>query len=248
MPVIVNGVELTDQEIEAALPDYQDTPNPLAAATTAWVLRRVLVDAAAAAGIDCRDSDAAVDTLLAHEVKVPVPDDAACRRHYAQHPERFTVGELACVDHILFQVTDHVDLAALTRRAEAVLAELQADPSRFAELAARYSNCPSGAQGGNLGQILRGETVPEFERAVFALADGELMGRLLATRFGLHIVRVAHREPGRLLPYEAVARQIEDVLAAASRDAATRHYLKRLVGQASVSGIELPGDASPLVQ
>ncbi|MGL6223714.1 peptidylprolyl isomerase [Crenobacter intestini] len=248
MPVIVNGVELTDAEIEAALPDYQDTANPVAAATTAWVVRRVLIDAADAAGIDCGDSDAAIDALLAREVKVPIPDDEACRRHYAQHRERFTVGELVEVDHILFQVTDHVDLTALTERAEAVLSEVQTDPSRFAELAARYSNCPSGTQGGNLGQIRRGETVPEFERAVFALADGELMGRLLPTRFGLHIVRAAHREPGMLLPYEAVSKQIEDVLAAASRDAATRQYLKRLVGAARISGIDLPGAETPLVQ
>ncbi|MCL6264725.1 peptidylprolyl isomerase [Craterilacuibacter sp. RT1T] len=248
MPITVNAHELTDAEIEAMLPDYQDSANPLQAATVAWVLQRVLLDAAASAGVNASSADAAIDTLLETQVKVPQPDSAACRRHYEQHPARFTVGELVEVDHILFQVTPQVALDALTTLAEGVLAEVRADPDCFADKARVYSNCTSGALGGSLGQLARGETVPEFERVVFALAEGTISPHLLSTRFGLHIVRVMHKEPGRLLPFDMVQEQIAEVLSASTRDMATRQYLKYLVGQAKISGIELHGADSPLLQ
>ena len=63
------------------------------------------------------------------------------------------------------------------------VAELQAQPERFAELAGQYSNCPSGAVGGSLGQLARGQCVPEFDELLFRLQPGELSGRLLETRF-----------------------------------------------------------------
>lgn len=248
MPISVNRHELSDAEIESLLPDYQDAANPLQAATLAWVLRQVLLDAASAAGLASDSSDSAIDALLAQNVVVPFPDEAACRRHYAHHPARFTVGELVEADHILFQVTPTVSLDALTVQAEAVLAQVLADPGCFAQMARRYSNCSSGVQGGNLGQLARGETVPEFERVLFALAEGETSGHLLHTRFGLHIVRVVHREPGRLLPFEMVHAQIADALQASARDIATRQYLKRLVGAARIQGVELPGTTGPLLQ
>ena len=82
------------------------------------------------------------------------------------------VGELIEADHILFQVTPGVNLDMLRAHAKVVLDELMADPSRFAEVAREQSNCPSAAVGGSLGQLGRGDTVPEFERAVFALPAG----------------------------------------------------------------------------
>ncbi|MRT33286.1 hypothetical protein FGX01_05990, partial [Xylella fastidiosa subsp. multiplex] len=83
-------------------------------------------------------------------------DDAACLRYYQSNPQRFMVGELVEADHILFQVTPGVNLDMLRAHAGAVLADLLADPSQFAEVARRQSNCPSAAVGGNLGQLGRG--------------------------------------------------------------------------------------------
>ncbi|MGL6069736.1 peptidylprolyl isomerase [Craterilacuibacter sp.] len=248
MPIVVNGVELTDSEIEQALPDYQDSINPVHEATTAWVLQRVLLDEAAHQSLSLDEPEAAIEALLQQQVKVPEADAESCRRHYEQHPARFTVGEIVEADHILFQVTPDVKLDALTALAESVLSEVLADPACFTGKARALSNCSSGQLGGNLGQLSRGESVPEFERVVFAMAEGETLNRLLQTRFGLHIVRVVHKEPGRLLPFSAVEAQIAGVLHAASLDAATRQYLKRLVGEASISGFDLKGTDSPLVQ
>lgn len=248
MPVTVNAVELCDADMEQELPRHADAADPLKSAMTALVLRRVLLDEAARLGLPGGSDEAAIEALLAAEVPVSVPDEETCRRHYGQHPARFTVGELVEVDHILFQVTPRVPLGPLRSLAEKTLAELREEPERFGECARALSNCPSAQLGGNLGQLGRGETVPEFERTVFAMAPGELLPRLLETRFGLHIVRVARRAEGRLLPFEQVADSIRDALYTASRDTAWRHYLQTLVARAKIEGIELPGAGSPLLQ
>ncbi|QQB33428.1 peptidylprolyl isomerase [Achromobacter deleyi] len=241
MPVTINGVELTDADMEQELPLHADAPNPMRAATTALVLRRVLLDEAARQGLDPASEDDAIGALLARHAPAPEADEAACRRYYQANPQRFIVGELIEADHILFQVTPGVNLDMLRAHASAVLADLLADPSTFAEVARRQSNCPSAAVGGNLGQLGRGDTVPEFEKAVFALPAGGLLPQVLETRHGLHIVRVTRRIEGRLLPFEQVHESIASALTAASRDTAWRQYARLLVERADVRGIDLGG-------
>ncbi len=239
MPVTINGVELTDADMEQELPLHADAPNPMRAATTALVLRRVLRDEAARQGLDLASEDDAIGVLLERHAPAPEADEAACRRYYQANPQRFIVGELIEADHILFQVTPGVNLDLLRAHAGAVLADLLADPSGFAEVARRQSNCPSAAVGGNLGQLGRGDTVPEFEKAVFSLPAGGLLPQVLETRHGLHIVRVTRRIEGRLLPFEQVRESIASALAAASRDTAWRQYARLLVDRADVRGIDL---------
>lgn len=239
MPVTINGVELTDADMEQELPLHADAPNPMRAATTALVLRRVLRDEAARQGLDLASEDDAIGVLLEHHAPAPEADEAACRRYYQANPQRFIVGELIEADHILFQVTPGVNLDLLRAHASAVLADLLADPSGFAEVARRQSNCPSATVGGNLGQLGRGDTVPEFEKAVFSLPAGGLLPQVLETRHGLHIVRVTRRIEGRLLPFEQVRESIASALAAASRDTAWRQYARLLVDRADVRGIDL---------
>lgn len=255
MPIVVNGVELTDVELMHELPRHGDAGNPQRRAITALVLRRLMLDEAQRLGLSAPagsygddHDEAVIGALLESQASVPTPDAAACRRHYDAHPERFTVGELVEADHILFQVTPHVDLHRLREQAESVLATVLADPSCFAELARTWSNCPSGALGGSLGQLGRGDTVPEFERAIFGPPAGSVVPRLVQTRHGLHIVRIGRRVAGRLLPYEQVAAGIAHALAAAARDTAWRQYARMLVGRARIEGIELEGADGLLVQ
>ncbi|MDE2597987.1 MAG: peptidylprolyl isomerase [Rhodocyclaceae bacterium] len=248
MPVIVNGHELTDAEVERELDHHQDAANPMRRATTAVVLRRVMLDEAARLGIADADEETLIDALLEKAVPLAAPGEDECERHYRQHPQRFTVGELVEASHILYQVTSRVDLDALRRRAEKTLAELLEYPERFAERARTQSNCPSGEVGGNLGQLGRGDTAPEFEKIVFSMPAGSIFPRLVESRFGLHIVRVERRIEGRLLPYAQVAPQIAAALGETRRATAWRQYLQLLVGQARIEGIALEGADSPLVQ
>jgi peptidyl-prolyl cis-trans isomerase C len=248
MGLAVNGVDIDDSMIEAELAHHRQAANPLREAVHEVVLRQVLLQEADRLGIAGESADERIEALFAQEVTVPQADAQACLRYYQSQPERFRSGDLVQARHILFQVTPAAPLDLLRGTAEAILAELQARPERFAELAAQYSNCPSGAVGGSLGQLSRGQCVPEFEELLFRLADGELAGRLLETRFGLHIVQVERRIAGAAIPFEAVQAQIADELQRQSWQRALHQYLHILVGRANIEGVELEGADSPLVQ
>lgn len=248
MGIAVNGIDVPDAEIEAELAHHAGAGNPLKAAVHEVVLRRVLLAEAARLGIAAAGDDDTIEALFDREVKVPQADDAACRRFYDAHRDRFASGEMVEARHILFQVTPAAPLDLLRDTGEQILAELQARPERFDELARQYSNCPSGAVGGSLGQLTRGQCVPEFEALLFRLRPGELAGRLLETRFGLHIVQVLRREEGRMLPFETVRGHVRDTLQRQSWQRALHQYLHILVGRADIEGVALGGADSPLVQ
>lgn len=248
MGIEVNGMEITDAAVERELPYHRQAPNPLKQAVNELVLRTLLLQEAAQLGIEGEDDDARVAALFDREIHVPVADRSVCETYYRNHPQRFVSGELVEARHILFQVTPNVSLELLRETAESVLDELRARPERFAELARDYSNCASGAVGGSLGQLSRGQTVPEFEELVFRLGQGELADRLLETRFGLHIVQVMHRVEGVPVPFDAVQAQIADLLTRQSWQRAVHQYMQILVGRANIVGVALEGAETPLVQ
>ena len=248
MSIAVNGVELSDATIERELPHHQGAPNPLKQAVHELVLREVLLQEAARLGFMQPDEDARIEALFLCEVHVPELDTDACLRYYQSQSARFSSGAMVEARHILFQVTASAPLELVRQTAELILDELRVRPERFAALAGEYSNCPSGAVGGSLGQMARGQCVPEFEDLLFRLQPGELSGRLLETRFGLHIVQAERRVEGKQVPFEAVHEQVADELRRQSWQRALHQYLHILVGRAGIEGVELEGADSPLVQ
>jgi peptidyl-prolyl cis-trans isomerase C len=83
-------------------------------------------------------------------------------------------------------------LCSTREEAEAVISELKGGKS-FEELALKYSSCPSGRQGGDLGFFGRGQMVKEFEDAAFALEPGKVSAPV-RTQFGYHVIRVTERK------------------------------------------------------
>ena len=124
---------------------------------------------------------------------------------------------------------------------------MREDGGRFAELALTHSACPSKVQGGALGQISKGQTVPEFERQLFKLPAG-LASQPIESRYGGHVVSVDQRLEGKLLPYEIVADSIRGLLQQGVWQKAVSQYLQTLIGAADIVGIRLQGADSPLVQ
>jgi peptidyl-prolyl cis-trans isomerase C len=210
-----------------------------------------LLDAGDLCGDDGVISEAATDAierLLERELRLPEPDEAACRRHHAAHAAAYTVGERVHLRHVLFAVTPGVDVRALRARAEAMLLELRCTPQAFAARAAELSNCPSGEQGGDLGWLREGDCAPELAREVFGRAEVGVLARLVATRFGLHVIEVLQREAGSLQPYEAVEGAVRLALQQHAWATALRHTLLRLAGAARLEGVALDGSDSPLLQ
>ena len=261
MELSVNGVVVPGEAIRREMVEFGGAPDPEAAARRALAVRELLLQRAGALGMleggaprervtfaSRADEDAIVARVLDAEVVTPTPDEAECRRVYDAHPERYASGELVEASHILFAVTPGVPVAALRAEAEKVLAELVQSPGRLAERAQAISNCPSGQQGGNLGQFGRGQMVPEFDAAIFGNERLGVLPRLVATRYGFHIVRVDHRVAGRTLPFEAVRERIAGELQASVQARALRQYVEVLAGSARIEGADLAAAASPLVQ
>ena len=195
-------------------------------------IRSRLLERARALGLGADTEERLLDALLDREVQVTAPTEDDCRRYYAEHPELFRSGDLVEADHILFAVTDGVPLAALRSRAQQVLEEVLADPRRLAPLAAEFSNCPSAQVGGNLGQLSRGDVVPEFWQAIVQFAGTGVLPGLVESRYGLHVVRVSRRIEGRTLPFEAVQPQIAARLAERKLQQALREYAHALLHEA----------------
>jgi peptidyl-prolyl cis-trans isomerase C len=203
-------------------------------------IREGLLDAADPPSVDGVISEAAtlaIETLLERVLSVPQPSDEACRRHHAAHAARYARSERVAVRHVLFAVTPGVDVSALRRRAEACLLDVRCHDGQggngseaFAKAARELSNCPSGAQGGELGWLQAADCAPEFARELFGHAEIGVLPRLVHSRFGLHVVEVLQREPGEALPFEAVRGAVEATLRQQAFVTALRQYLQVLGG------------------
>ena len=209
-------------------------------------------DAAGTDGAISEAASAAIDALLERALNVPEPSDDACRRYYAAHTGKFAIGERACVRHILFAVTPGVDVVALRKRAEAALLDVRchdgAAGDRFAEAARTLSNCPSGADGGELGTLAADDCVPEFAHEIFGRIEIGVLPRLVHSRFGLHVVEVRSREPGVTPAFDAVRGAVANALRQQGFVIALRQYLQLLAGAAAIEGVDLDGADTPLVQ
>jgi peptidyl-prolyl cis-trans isomerase C len=208
-----------------------------------------------AAGLDGSTSEAAsaaIEALLAAKLEVPEPEDAACRRHFDAHPARWRSGDRAQVRHVLFAVTPGVDVRKLRDRAESLLLELRChrdgEADRFAARAAELSNCPSGANGGDLGWLRRDDCAPEFARELFDGVEVGVLPRLVHSRFGLHVVDVIARDAGHMPEFEAVRGAVALALRQQAFVSALRQYLQLLAGAARVEGVVLDSADTPLVQ
>ncbi|MER1967654.1 peptidylprolyl isomerase [Castellaniella sp. GW247-6E4] len=247
--ITVNDIVITEAAILEEAARHAADPNPRLAAGHELVLRELVRQRALELGLPVDDDASALETVLARDVRTPEADEASCRRYYEGHPDEFREGDRVEVRHILFQVTAGVDVQRLRGRANVILAELHRDGvAHFTRYAREYSNCPSGREGGDLGILTRGDAVPEFERAVFALPADSLAGELIQTRFGFHIVRTGYKVEGRPLPFDEVRERLADWLEDASQRRAVHQYLRRLVGGARIEGIPMEGAESPLVQ
>lgn len=224
-------------------------------AAQALVIAEVVKQRAKALGLEVPGDDAQAsehdftEELVSLEVPYPEATEEECQQYYEAQPHRFSSSPLLDVRHILLAADPADDQQRMTalESAEQLLVQLQAGKVRFEKLAQEYSVCSSSKEGGSLGQLEKGQTVPEFERQVFAAPEG-LMPAPVETRYGYHLVEVLHRAEGQVLPYEVVKSRIADYLNTRVRRKAIAQYLTQLVAQAHIEGIDLNVSDSPMMQ
>ena len=144
--------------------------------------------------------------------QVSVSEDAK-RAFYDENPERMRQPDRLRLSHVLKLVEPGAPpeaKAAARSELEGVLAEAQGGAD-FAALARDHSEDPGSAANGGELVVRRGETVPPFEEAAFALSAGEL-SPIVETQFGFHIIKLSEKIEGELVPYEQMEPRIEGYL------------------------------------
>ena len=250
--ITVNGTTIGDDSVAREMQHHPagDRDEAQRAAATALVVRELLLQRAASLAIHGSDEEELLANLVDAEIRIPEPTSEEVARFYRRNGLRFMAPALYEAAHIFFPARPDDAAARETarQRADAVLGELLGAPQRFAELAKAHSGCSSKENGGRLGQVTAGDTNPELEDALAAMAPGTIHPAPVASRHGYHVVRLDHRVAARPLPLEQVAPWIEDYLRKTARRRAIAQYLQLLAGQADIRGIDLGGADSPLVQ
>lgn len=223
-----DGVQITDADLTAEvlrIPGaaeskvFGKTENVSAAASNLYT-RRALAAEAEKAGLDkdpqviaslriARDRVLS-DARIAQIDKAAAPDAAAlekyARAQYNAKPEQFRAPEEVRVRHILIRSTEPDAKAT----AEKLLADLKAGAD-FAALAKEKSGDPgSAAKGGELGFIRKGQMVPAFEQAAFALQKPGELSPVVESSFGFHIIELEEKKPSGLLPFDEVKQGLMD--------------------------------------
>ena len=135
-----------------------------------------------------------------------MPTDAQLQADYNANRAQYQVAERVKARHILLKADASND-AQVKPKAEALLKQIQGGGD-FAKLAKDNSqDTGSGAQGGELGWIVKGQTVPEFEKSAFSLGVGQTSG-LVKTTYGYHIIQVEAHEQAHLQPFDEVKPQL----------------------------------------
>ena len=139
--------------------------------------------------------------------------EAEVRRYYEEHKDSYRSEERVQVSHILLKVPEG-DSSKMdeAKKKAGELAQKLRKGADFAALAKENSQDEANAsKGGDLGWIVRGQTVPEFEKAAFSLSPGTISDPV-QTVYGVHILKIAAHEQARLRPVEEVRGEIESML------------------------------------
>jgi len=138
--------------------------------------------------------------------------DDELHAYYNDHLDQYKMEDRAHVAHILFKTVGKTDaeVEEIRQKAEEVLKKAKAG-ANFADLAKQYSEDTTKDKGGDLDWIVRGQTVPEFEKVAFSLPKGSISD-LVKTQYGFHIIKVIDREMARTKTFDEVRPMILEAL------------------------------------
>jgi peptidyl-prolyl cis-trans isomerase SurA len=152
-------------------------------------------------------------------------------RYYEQHKRDYAQPESVTLSEILISTSaagssDPAKLAAAKAKADDVESRLHAGGD-FSQLAKSFSDGPTAAQGGDLGQYQRGALPKALEDKTFPLKAGEITEPIL-TRQGYVILKVVQHVSGGARPYKEVSAEVEDAFYMSRMEPAIRAYLTKM--------------------
>jgi peptidyl-prolyl cis-trans isomerase C len=155
-----------------------------------------------------------INNLIEQEIasKVTISNDDA-KKFYDENTDKFKQSESVQASHILIGIDPKLtadEKAKAKEKAAGLLKRAKAGED-FATLAKDNSTCPSAPQGGNLGYFGKGQMVPEFEKAAFALKPGEISD-IVETKFGYHIIKVTDKKAAGTVAFNDAKNDITNYL------------------------------------
>lgn len=178
---------------------------------------------------------------------VEAPAEEEIKTYYEEHPEEFKQDASVTASHVLLStegITEEDKLAEVKAKAEEIQAELQKeDGQSFAEVAQAHSDCPSKAEGGDLGQFSAGQMVPEFEEAAFNQEIGAI-GDPVKTQFGYHIIKVTDRSEPKEFEYDEVKDELATSLHEKKKNEKMESRLEELRAEATIEQPGMPAQPS----
>ena len=135
-----------------------------------------------------------------------VVSDDDLKAVYQQNIQQYEVPNRVHAEHILLTTVGKTDaeVAEIKTKAEDILGQARRKGANFEDLAKKYSEDPgSKTKGGDLGWLVQGQTVPEFEKAAFTLPKGEISD-LIKTQYGFHIIKVLDKETAHTKTFDEV--------------------------------------------
>jgi len=175
------------------------------------------------------------------------------RAYYNQHQNEYRVQDEVKVSHILIKTpvagadgkVDEKGVEEARKKAEDVLKQVKGG-AKLEDLAKKYSDDPGSAkQGGELGWIGRGRTVPEFEKAAFSLGKGQISD-LVKSSYGFHIIRTEDKHDAHLKTLDEVKDQIEPLIRQQKASRMLENAGNALLDQARSQGLEKAAAAKGL--
>lgn len=145
--------------------------------------------------------------------------DKEVEEYYESHKDRFMNDETVNASHIL---VDSEELAL------ELLGKIKSGEMTFEDAARQHSSCPSGQNGGNLGDFGKGQMVPEFDVAVFAMEVGEISDAPVKTQFGYHLIKLNAKNPAQTIPLSEIAGEIKEAMLSEKRREAYERKLNQL--------------------
>ncbi len=149
------------------------------------------------------------------EVKV---SEEEMKQYFDQHPEEFAGEETVQARHILVESEEK----ALDLKEKVAKGEMT-----FEEAAKAFSTCPSSERGGDLGEFGRGQMVPEFDKACFEMAEGEVAGPV-KTQFGFHLIRLDKKNAAKPVSFEEAKPQLQQRLLSEAQQKAYQSKMNQL--------------------
>ena len=181
--------------------------------------------------------DLQVEQVIASQVLPGIDINAeTARAFYDEHPEQFTRAGGREARHLLIGVSpnasDNDKTEARTRATE--LRQQVLDGADFAELAGSQSEDPGSAEnGGSIGLVVPGQTVPPFEQALFALKEGET-SEVVETPFGFHVIQMTGVQEPQLVSFEETSLEIQQFLETQEQQARTETFLQSLRDKSTI--------------